>query len=561
MKYRRNINKKIILVLIIVLLVNLLGLGSYRLYVSKVQKNNEKKMDREIHNMKFTQNSISYDLKIINNLLELHNLTVKQLSELYMLKSTLFYTNYDMTSFFDNVGYALFYAEKAGNKDDLVYLYANMAKYFQELGDDSEASLMIRKAYEIRPFYECENEFTRLQSLQVLSRLSVEEGKFVEAEQAANQIIADSESEFINTFNPQFGVSYRRSAEVIKTMISLYKNDYLKAYEDSKRLYKVYYSSEEIVSQFNAFDFYLPVLQVMTESSIALGKYEEGLSYLKMYSDYCDQYFFTNLKLRYTKKVMMSVPETMKDARNQIFFELSEVAEKFEADLLRQFTQLTREKFLEIMETLTLKTDIKEVRVRKVKQIYGNFIVLLVAFIIIISLYSQLQLDPLTRLNNRGSLNTKIKKYSLLNKKYAAIMLDIDNFKHINDTYGHAYGDYVLQFVAKTLSKKEERGVTAYRYGGEEFVIIIENNDLEKAIRLSEDLRSSISRTRLEKDVRITASFGIGMVPENPIEQADKNMYKAKASGKNFTAYEKDGKEFLAERRLDIRNPIPKPKN
>ena len=140
-------------------------------------------------------------------------------------------------------------------------------------------------------------------------------------------------------------------------------------------------------------------------------------------------------------------------------------------------------------------------------------------------------------------------------------MLDIDNFKRINDTYGHAYGDYVLKYVAGILAASERQGITAYRYGGEEFVILLEKNDLEKAIRVAESMRSEIARGVLEQNVKVTASFGIGTAPENPIEQADKNMYKAKTSGKNFTAYEKDGKEYLAERRLDIRNPIPVPKN
>ena len=140
-------------------------------------------------------------------------------------------------------------------------------------------------------------------------------------------------------------------------------------------------------------------------------------------------------------------------------------------------------------------------------------------------------------------------------------MLDIDNFKRLNDTYGHAFGDQVLKYVANILASAETQGISAYRYGGEEFVILVEKNDLEKAIRIAESLRSEIARGVLEQGVKVTASFGIGMVPDNPIEQADKNMYKAKNSGKNFTAYEKDGKEFLAERRLDIRNSIQKSEN
>ena len=559
MKYRRTINQKLIFVLLALFLLNVFGWLINHAVVVHDRNANVKKIDSEIHKMGYAQNMIEHDLEILDGLLSLRHLTTAQLGELYMLKSTLYYTNNDMTSFFETVGNALFYEEKAENTDDMVYLYANMAKYFHEVGDTAEAKAMIDKAYSIRPFYECQNVFTKLQALQVYSRIAVEKGDFETALRAADQIIADSESEFINSFNQNLSVYYRRSGEVVKVLVTLFRNDFKKAYEDSKALRQKYYSQDEIVSQFNAFDFYLPLLYVQSVSACQLGHYGESLDYLKQYSDFCDQYFFTKLKLSLSKKIMLLLPHAMEKERTALFVSISDVAEKFEQDMLEGFTRMTRDKFLTMIDSLSEKTDMRESRLRSIKQAYLNLTVLLFLLLVIVSLYYQLQLDGLTRLNNRASLNARVRRFSLMNKKYAAIMVDIDNFKRLNDTYGHAFGDYVLKYVAGVLASAEGRGITAYRYGGEEFVIIIEQNDLEKAIRVSENLRSTICRNVLDKGVRVTASFGIGMVPDNPIEQADKNMYKAKESGKNFTAYEKDGKDFLAERRLEIRNPVPKP--
>ncbi|MCR4626346.1 MAG: GGDEF domain-containing protein [Treponema sp.] len=560
MKYTRTITQKLIIVLSSVFLLSISGWFGYNLFLSHIRKSNEIKIDVETHKMGFSQDTIEHDLKLMDNLLSLPHLTIGQIGNISMLKSTLYYTNNDMKSFFETVGYALFYLEKSERIDDVVYLYTNMAKYFHEMGDINEAEIMIKKAFSIKSFYECENIFTKLQALQVYSRISVERGDFETALRAADQLIVDSDSDFINAFNKNFGMYYRRSGEVVKVLALVENKAYKIALEQAELLREKYYSEDEIVSQFNAFDFYLPLLYIQAVCSSELGDFKASLTYLNEYAQFCDMYFFTKLKLALSKKIMLKLPFSMDKERNELFISISETAEKFEQDLLENYTLMTKDKFLSMIDTLTVKTSVQENRSKALKRYYFYTTILVFFLLVIIILYNQMRLDGLTRLNNRASLNAKIKRYSFFNKKYAAIMLDIDNFKRINDTYGHAYGDYVLKYVAKVLATSEGQGVTAYRYGGEEFVILLEKNDLEKAIRVAESMRSEIARGVLEQNVKVTASFGIGTAPENPIEQADKNMYKAKTSGKNFTAYEKDGKEYLAERRLDIRNPIPVPK-
>ncbi len=561
MKYRRTITHKLITVLFSVLLLSIFGWILNHLILAHITKSNEIKIDAGIHQMSFTQDMIEHDLQIINELLSLSHLTTAQTGYLSMLKSNLFYTNNDMKSFFGIVGQALFYSEKAGITDNVVYLYANMAKYFHEMGDLDEAEAMIKKAYSIKSFYECGDIFTKLQSLQVYSRVLAEKGDYENAIRVADQLIEASDSEYINSFNKNFSMFYRRSGEVIKVLALLGNKAYKVAFEQAQILRDKYFNNDDVISQFNAFDFYLPLLYAQAVSSCELGNYKESLNYLKEYSDFCDMYFFTKLKLALSKKIMLSLPLSMDKERTELFIAISETAERFEQDLLEGYTLMTKDKFLSMIDTLSIKTSVQENRTQALKRYYFYSTILLFFFLIIIVLYNQMQLDGLTRLNNRASLNAKIKRLAFINKKYAAIMLDIDNFKRINDTYGHAYGDYVLKYVAGILAASERQGITAYRYGGEEFVILLEKNDLEKAIRVAESMRSEIARGVLEQNVKVTASFGIGTAPENPIEQADKNMYKAKTSGKNFTAYEKDGKEYLAERRLDIRNPIPVPKN
>jgi diguanylate cyclase (GGDEF)-like protein len=150
-------------------------------------------------------------------------------------------------------------------------------------------------------------------------------------------------------------------------------------------------------------------------------------------------------------------------------------------------------------------------------------------------------IDPLTEVNNRAYLNiikTKIKKIS---GPATILMIDIDNFKEINDTFGHVVGDKVLKKLAQTLRKNVKITDEVIRYGGEEFLIIAYRCDLEEGKILAERLRRKIEDIKFNKrdpKFKITVSIGLSIYePQEDlltvIEKADKAMYKAKQRGKN----------------------------
>uniref|UniRef100_A0A7C4NUG6 diguanylate cyclase n=1 Tax=Thermodesulfobacterium geofontis TaxID=1295609 RepID=A0A7C4NUG6_9BACT len=150
-------------------------------------------------------------------------------------------------------------------------------------------------------------------------------------------------------------------------------------------------------------------------------------------------------------------------------------------------------------------------------------------------------IDPLTEVNNRAYLNiikTKIKKIS---GPVTVLMIDIDNFKEINDTFGHVVGDKVLKKLAQTLRKNVKITDEVIRYGGEEFLVIAYRCDLEEGKILAERLRRKIEDIKFNKrdlNFKITVSIGLSIYePQEDlltaIENADKAMYKAKQRGKN----------------------------
>ena len=157
--------------------------------------------------------------------------------------------------------------------------------------------------------------------------------------------------------------------------------------------------------------------------------------------------------------------------------------------------------------------------------------------------------DALTGLYNRYKLSELYISSSFTMKQrhneMSLIMLDIDYFKKVNDTYGHNAGDKVLVQVAHALLKILRNIDVVCRWGGEEFVALLPTASLENAIALAEKIRAYIEELEVDVVGHISASFGVAKVLENEelqsvIARADKALYLAKASGRNCVKTEND---------------------
>ncbi len=153
--------------------------------------------------------------------------------------------------------------------------------------------------------------------------------------------------------------------------------------------------------------------------------------------------------------------------------------------------------------------------------------------------------DSLTGLYNRRSFDQDLNSMCASQQSFALIILDIDHFKRINDTFGHLFGDAVLKKVAQKLQQNTaHEGTTAYRFGGEEFALIVPEQSLRITRQYAESLRRAISKTQTRDKKtgkifkNITASFGVAekVDSENAIaliERTDKLLYEAKQLGRN----------------------------
>jgi len=204
---------------------------------------------------------------------------------------------------------------------------------------------------------------------------------------------------------------------------------------------------------------------------------------------------------------------------------------------------------------------------------YASFVLVLVCLVIVVmairqkTVSSQLKSktielkkisrqDSLTQLFNRGHWELQAQLQIAQHKRYAnhvatLAMFDIDNFKAINDDYGHVAGDTVIKFVADTVRQEIREVDVAGRYGGEEFAVLFPQTSVQEALQVTERIRKTLEKAVIEFDhqkITFTASFGLASLEACHtsakvwVKDADTALYQSKENGKNqCTIYSMDG--------------------
>jgi len=167
--------------------------------------------------------------------------------------------------------------------------------------------------------------------------------------------------------------------------------------------------------------------------------------------------------------------------------------------------------------------------------------------------------DGLTGLLNKTFFKNTLKQQVSLAERYdthlSVLFLDIDNFKDVNDTYGHPFGDIILKNIAEILTETVRSSDIAARYGGEEFIILMPQTNHLNALIMGERIRQKIESTLMvsgHQSCRITVSGGLSSFPTDTrqaadmINLADRALYRAKGAGKNnISLYREDKRRFL----------------
>ena len=139
-------------------------------------------------------------------------------------------------------------------------------------------------------------------------------------------------------------------------------------------------------------------------------------------------------------------------------------------------------------------------------------------------------------------LEEEIIKYKRYKTPFSILLIDVDFFKKINDTFGHDKGDSIIKQISTLLKQNIRDSDIPARWGGEEFLILVPNNNLDGALILANNLKELIEKNNFEIKENVTISIGVSTFDENSsqeklLKSADIALYKAKENGRNRTEF------------------------
>ncbi len=161
---------------------------------------------------------------------------------------------------------------------------------------------------------------------------------------------------------------------------------------------------------------------------------------------------------------------------------------------------------------------------------------------LLVSMNTVATLDPLTKALNRHTFHNAIETAQEEHQRYKVTailyLFDLDLFKRINDDHGHLAGDLVLQEVAQIVQARLRKTDQFFRYGGEEFAVLLRHTSLQNAAHLAEDLRTQIQEYKFSNDITVTISGGLSEVQSGDgvnewVDRSDASLYEAKSAGRN----------------------------
>lgn len=374
---------------------------------------------------------------------------------------------------------------KTNNEDELAKLRVrailSLCELYLDGGDYEKAQIYLNKIYDYKKYYN-EEEFRDTEILfnNMLAELNIHNNNLIEAKRCLD-ISLNLQKEDDEEYYNKKELSYKL------TLALLYEKE--ENYEEAKKIYK-----EILLNEYK--DYYL---------------YEKVMKRLIKIED------DNNLKNEYIDDLVLLIEYEQEKRYGDYTYN---ILDKMKYEIKIQQIYKHRLLLYKIILLLGLLSLIFNRRI--VKLIRKN------------------NYDVLIPIYNRRYFDKVYKVFLKSKKEFFIIMIDIDNFKIINDTYGHKFGDKVLIDVSKLIKNKLNKNYKLFRYGGEELAIICKKISKDNVIEVAEDIRNSISKMIWkENNIIVTVSMGISSSKEteDPLGEADKRLYVSKNTGKNKITY------------------------
>ncbi|MGN0145271.1 MAG: diguanylate cyclase [Clostridium sp.] len=399
----------------------------------------------------------------------------------------------------------------------------DLASIFRELGDFEKSIELINKALNISIENKIERKYIELQGNVNLAVIYTESRKYNEAQAYLDNI--NSSKEYITD-------KENKRLEMVRSIIyAEIEFDRNNIEEGKKRLdyvYELMRSCNCYLAEYVYLDYYISYAKYLKLS----GKNDESIELYNGISKWFNENNYFYNKKRIAKRL---ADVSIYDGKLWIRGE--------GIDLLNDSDSPYRSYIHYIQDSVKSQIIIEKDK-EKISFIAKTLFILSIIGIKVFLTYNKKvkklrklnEEDGLTKSYNRVHFDRIYQEYLNRQSDFALIMIDIDNFKKLNDKYGHQFGDHVLKRMCRLIMKTIDSDMELSRYGGEEFIITAQNKSKEQVRNSAEIIRREIENLIWSKDVKVTISIGISMSYENKedtLSRADENLYIAKATGKN----------------------------
>lgn len=543
----RSSTKKILIIYISIIAAVVLSQVIYDVnaHLEKVSNHQQTAILLE-QDLKFTWDRLDEQLDDINSLLKSRALTNEDAGRLYERAALIYYSKGDTVTYFQYMGYALYYLRQSDDKDYTINVYLDLANFFLNNYSNTEAENMIKLAQEVRPFEEIESLQIKSYAYRMLGIMSILNLEYNDAETYFNNSLRIIEESNTNVFEDEYTAMtevwlarvYEETGRLPKCKEIIDK--WADSYMFTSNMYQNVFLRDFVIPYYQAKCYYLCADNIKERSNATEeeknARAQAVIDYIHEFMDLCEKNHYEKAELYTLLKIQKEYP-----TRNEeIQLELYQVVNELYANIY-----LSQNKtYAYVIETIVsnsqgelLERDSEFAQTIRTAELVmlAIFVVSLLVVVFIIALLNN-RIDGLTGLLNRKTFDSEIRRLVRSNTEYGIIMLDIDNFKNVNDSYGHPNGDIVIRRLGQLIAKETTAGVRGFRYGGEEFAIIIEKNHLPYVEKIADRVRNYMEQQGWEFDetlvITISAGASIGRGPKL-VQLADDNLYLSKQTGKN----------------------------
>ena len=537
---RQTVVKKIIIVISMIAIVTVVCLILVRPYKKTVAQRTHERIVSYIDNdLSYEEESYDKYITDITQLMELPYITDYDKGHLYERIAQIYKFRGDTINFYHTLGSALYYLDRSEDKSIAVNIYEDIAIYYLTDCNIEQAKVYVNKALALCPLEDIQDPQVRSYAYRMQAIMMIHDGKLDDAKQmmdVSTSILSD------NT-DAMWHDSYVAINDMVYAAIAYSEG----RYDDASALLEKHKDSEffstPVYADITTRDFSLPYYDVACKLAAKEGDDSLLLQLLTEYKTASEKFGYLkkeqNILLEISNGNYTLDEKTNEEINNRILDNYETIVKTQSNDYAALISEPLENG---INEQAELNASLKAERHKNKLRLLDVFIALVI-LLIIIAIVSYSLRDPLTGTGNRRKLKYCILPGLLIHKNVSFIMMDIDNFKRVNDTYGHDKGDEVLKRLGVLLKLMHNHKNKAFRYGGEEFVMIIYDNDPSMALRIAENIRRDFQWQKWDFMDGVTISLGVstGRLSQATLVEADKNLYYSKEHGKNAVTYTVDG--------------------